>query len=239
MSSITGQILRDTYELAFSRSPIILTGGIADSLPGSSLPIISILQSLTFGVQGLSALFSSGSLSAATTPFATFQPVSGTSLISTQLASYPFASRAVAGNAQITVPLQVGLHMIAPAQGEGGYAIKTATMFALKSMLDQHIAQGGLFSVLTPSYIYTGCVLMDLRDATGGQTKQKQVEWIWQFQQPLTQEQQLTQVLSNLMGKIQGGLPTDGLWSSITNVVGSGVQSVENGISNVGQFLGI
>lgn len=247
MAAILGGLVKDAYKLAYSISPIILTGGIASSIAGNSLPIVAVLDSLTSGVQGITALASGTSLSAALTPFATFEPASGGSLISAQLASYPFASRAVAANAQITVPLQVGLRMIAPAQGEGGYALKTATMVALKMALDRHMAQGGLFTVLTPSYIYKDCVLMDLRDATGGNTKQKQVEWIWQFQQPLTQEAQLTQVMSNLMGKISSGLPTAGsAWSSITNVVGSGVQAVdngiataENGLSSVGKFLGI
>jgi hypothetical protein len=247
MAAILGGLVSEAYKLAFSISPIILTGGIASSIPGSSLPIVAVLDSLTSGVQGITALASGQSLSAALTPFATFEPASGGSLISAQLASYPFASRAVAANAQITTPLQVSLRMIAPAQGVGGYALKTATMVALKLALDRHMAQGGLFTILTPSYIYKDCVLMDLRDATGGQTKQKQVEWTWQFQQPLTQETQLTQVLSNLMGKISSGLPTGGnAWSSITTVVGNGVQSVENGITSVenglssaGKFLGL
>lgn len=239
MAAIAGGLVKEAYKLAFSVSPIILTGGLADNLPGSSLPIVAVLQALTFGVQGVATLVGQGSLSSAITPFATFEPTSGSNLIASQLASYPFASRAVAGNAQITVPLQVGMRMVAPAQGEGGYALKTASFMMMKSILDQHIALGGLFDVITPSYLYKGCVLLDLRDATGGQTKQKQIEWVWQFQQPLTQEQQLTQVMSNLMGKISGGLPNSGTWSSVSNVVGSGVQAVESGISTVGKFLGI
>lgn len=232
-------LLRDAYKLAYSVTPIILTGGIAQNVPGSSLPVVSILQSLTFGTQSLASLVSNASLSAATNPFATFEPLTGSNLIATQLAAYPFASRAVAGNAQLTVPLQVGMRMIVPAQGEGGYTLKSASMITLKSVLDNHIAQGGLFSVITPSYIYTGCVLMDLRDSSDGRTLQKQVEWTWQFQQPLTQEPQLTQVLSNYIQKVSNGLPTDNLWSSATNVVGSGVQAVENGITTVKQYFGI
>ncbi|WP_321868600.1 hypothetical protein [Paraburkholderia tropica] len=239
MASVAGYTLKEAYKLAYSISPIILTGGLADNLPGSSLPIVAILQSLTFGVQGVASLVGQGTLSAATTPFATFEPLPGSNLIAAQIAAYPFASRAVAGNAQLTVPLQVGMRMVVPAQGEGGYAIKTANMVALRSMLNQHIALGGLFDVITPSCLYRNCVLLDLRDSTPGQTTQKQVEWVWQFQQPLTQEKDLTQVMSNLMGKISGGLPTDGLWSSVSNVVGSGVQQVESGISSVGKFLGI
>ena len=234
MPSIASGLMKDIYKLAFSVSPIILTGGIASSVPGGCMPIVSVMQGLTFATQAVGSLVGQGSINSAVNPFATFEPVGGSNLIATQLASYPFASRAVAGNAQITVPLQVGMRMIVPAQGEGGYALKTATMMALKLVLDKHIAQGGLFSVLTPSYIYNGCILMDLRDATGGQTKQKQVEWHWQFQQPLTQEDQLTQVMSNLMGKISGGLPTNGAWSSISNTVGSGINSAESALSTVG-----
>jgi hypothetical protein len=240
MAAIAGGLVKEAYKLAFSVSPIILTGGLADNLPGSSLPIVAVLQALTFGVQGVATLIGQGSLSSAITPFATFEPTPGSNLIASQLAAYPFASRAVAGNAQITVPLQVGMSMFAPAQGEGGNALKTASFMMLKSILDQHIALGGLFDVITPSYLYTGCVLLDLRDATTPESgKQVQVQWIWQFQQPLTQEKDLTQVMSNLMGKISGGLPNSGTWSSVSNVIGSGVQAVESGISTVGKFLGI
>jgi hypothetical protein len=228
--------VQTTFNLAFGGSPVILTGGVASAIPGGGLPIITVLQALAEGVNVINSVTSG--TNTLLNQFATFEPLPGSNLISQQVAAYPFASQAVAANASITTPLSVGLRMLVPAQGQGGYLLKTATMVALKSLLDAHIAAGGLFTVLTPSYVYIGCLLLDLRDATAGETVQKQIEWDWQFQQPLTQQQQLTQVLSNLMNKISGGLPTDNRWSSTGTAIGSAVTSVQSGISSIGSSLG-
>jgi hypothetical protein len=238
MPSTVQSVVRTAYELAFSGSPILLTGGIASAIPGGTLPIIVILNALTTGANLLTAAAGQNSVSAALTQFATFEPLAGSNLISTQIASYPFASQAVAANAAITTPLSVALRMVVPAQGAGGYTLKTATMIALKTALDAHIQAGGLFTVLTPSYFYEGCILLDLRDNTSGAGTQKQVEWVWSFQMPLTQEQQLTQVLNNLMSKISGGLPNNNTWSSISTAVGGATGSIGSGLSSIGTSVG-
>lgn len=226
------QIVRTAYKLAFETSPILFTGGQLSSLPIPALPIAVILEGLSGGLNLLGSAIGLDNIVKAINPsqaFATFTTLSGGTLVAQQIGAYPVASQAVAANTSIEVPLQVSLSMKVPvgASGvSGGYAKRSAVMTALKLALDGHIASGGLFTVLTPSYIYEGCLLTELSDISGGSPTQAQEEWRWTFQQPLTQEAQIQQVLNNLMGRIAGGLPTDNLWSSAVTAIGAGERSV-------------
>ncbi|MCO4880234.1 hypothetical protein [Paraburkholderia caribensis] len=243
MASVAGGLAKTAFELAFTRSPIMLTGGIARNIPGKTLPLGLLLQAGQ-AVSGLASALAGGSLSKALDAPVVFEPLAGSNLISNQVASYPFASQAVAGISQIVAPTTVAIRMVAPAKGQGGYALKTALFLALKTTLDSHLAAGGLFTVMTPAGVYTGCVLQDLRDSTGGESgHQKQVDWTWQFVKTLVNEDQLSQVLSNLATKLDQELPTgvDNAWSSVKTAMGTsldsltqGLNSVENGLSNLG-----
>jgi len=238
------------FQLAFQASPIILTGGIA-SLMGGMLPIIVLTESIAFA---------GGLLSGAGIPdiprlFAQFHPIAGATLIDNQFAKYTFLNRATASNAVIKQPLVVSLRMTCPAKGDAGMLVKFATMTALQATLDQHNQLGGTYTVMTPSHIYVNCLNGRLSDVTQGGTNQTQVEWQWDFEQPLLTEQDLDGVQSNVMqmlgngGQITGapswsgllsgigsslGIPLPGLVPGVASIAGSAIAPIP-GISSVPQ----
>ena len=167
------------YQLSNQISPIILVGGVAGT---GALPISSVLSSQTFdqGILGPS------SAQVPSDYFGQFSVLPGHTLMDNEVATYPVANQSVAANAIITNPLRVSLEMLVPANGVITFSNKLAIITALKSTLDSHTALGGWYNVATPSYVYSGCLLTNLRDTTdevdGGQP---QIRWIWEFMQPL------------------------------------------------------
>lgn len=214
------------FKLSYQISPIILTYGIAGAAPGGMVPIISLTESNNFDF----GLLSSGGPDLAPDDFfAQFEPLAGATLQENAIGEYPFANQATAGNAVIADPLVVSLRMHCPVRQPGGYAAKLATMTALKSSLDQHIGAGGTFTVATPSYIYTNCILLRLVDVSEGvgDTKQVQTTWQWDFRKPLLTEEDAAGAQNSLMGKINsqtvlaknadGGVAWSGLAPTVNN----------------------
>jgi len=72
-----------------------------------------------------------------------------------------------------------------PATGETPFSLKIATLMALQAFIQNHINAGGTFTVLTPSYTYTNCLLTNFVDVSTGETNQAQVSWQLDFIQPL------------------------------------------------------
>lgn len=238
--AIVSTAFRNSYDLAFQVSPIILVGGIAANTLGGMLPLIALTGQLAGFVQGT---LSSGGLNTDDF-FARFITVPGSTLVSQQIATYPFANQSVAANATIQQPLNISLRMIAPVKDTAGYLTKTAIWTALKTSITAHNAAGGLYHVATPAYIYTNCLLTQVTDATGGGTKQQQVEAQWDFIQPLVTQQQATNALNGLMSKLNSGAAISGsapsagssFWSSVATAVGSAAQSA---VQNVNQVAGV
>lgn len=179
---------RSAWELAFRYSPILLTGGLAQSLPGGILPILALTDA---------AALAQGLLSGNFNFFANWQVLPGGTLVNQKVATYPFANQVVAANATIQDANSVSMMMICPAvpsalgsvagavvgalggtaeslltgsgiapgaiqgalAGSGGYLGKQATMTALQSTIAQHNALGGTYSVLTGAYIYANCIM--------------------------------------------------------------------------------
>lgn len=198
---------RTAYQLTFEISPIMLTNGLATFMPGGMLPIISLTQSVDF----IAGVLGGGGPASLDDYFAHFNPLPGTSLIKPQkFATFPLANQATAANAGIAQPVNISMMMIVPATGPGGYATKLATMTLLKAMLDLHNSQGGTYIVATPSYFYTDCVLLDVRDVSSAESKQPQYRWQWDFFQPLISISDVQTVENAAMSKITAGLPTDG-----------------------------
>lgn len=228
---------RTAFQLGYQISPIILTGGIASLIPGGMLPIIAITQSPSF-VLGLLQ----GNLDLALDEyFAQFIPVPGATLANNQIGQYPFANQTVAANAIISQPLNVSMRMICPARGEGGYIAKLATITALKAALDQHNSSGGTYTVVTPGFIYTNCVLLQLRDITPGDDKQVQSEWQFDFLKPLIALDTAQQIANSLMSRISNQLPVDGepTWSGVATSVGKTLSNaVGSVIPSAGNLLG-
>lgn len=212
-------ISRTAYDLAFLKSPIVLTGGLAENIPGGMLPVVLLTQPLAFAA----GLLTGGSSVSLDNFFATFTPVPGGDIISNDIGRYPFANQGVAGNAIIAQPLQLQMRMIVPAKGAGGYIVKTATMLTLKYAIDQHNQRGGTYTVLTPSNFYTNGILKRLSDAGSGESKQLQMEWVWDFEFPLITLAAAQSAQNNLMAKLTGGAQVSGepSWSGISPTVGT------------------
>ena len=203
MSGSAGSI---AYKTAFQLSPLVMTGGLAQDIPGGMLPIIALTQGLSFAA----GLLAGGSDIDLDEFFANFHPVAGATLIDQQIGSYPFANQAVAANATIAQPLQLSMLMICPARGPLGYAVKLATMMMLIAAVQQHIQMGGTWTILTPSYFYPNGILTGLRDVSGGESKQAQAVWQWEFVFPLLTLNQAQAAQNSLMSKLGSGTQIDG-----------------------------
>lgn len=209
-------VLSSAFKLGFEISPIILTGGVATNIPGGMLPIVSITEAANF----LTGILSGGTEASLDDFFAHFLPAPGMTLVDNVVGHYPFANQAIAANAIISQPLRLSMLMICPARGEGGFLAKLATMMALQATLLQHNANGGLYTVATLSGIMTNGILLNLKDVSGGDTKQRQHTWQWDFEFPLITLQQADQAQNTLMSKLSSGLPTDGSLSGAGSTVG-------------------
>lgn len=208
---------------ALQFSPIILTGGIATQV-GGALPIMALTEAggllgtalsggsaLSLLVGGTAALASIASGALSQPPFANFIVLPGATIADNQFGMYPFANQTVAANAVISQPLSVSVLMIVPATPTYGFAAKLATMTALQSSLKQHNFTGGTYSVITPSYIYTNCLLSALADASDGQDTQQQVSWRFDFIQPLVSLASAQQAQNSLMRQLTNGSPISGI----------------------------
>lgn len=202
---------RAAWEIAFQKTPILLTRGIAANIPGGVLPIVALTEAANF----VTGLLTGGPNINLDDFFANFEPMPGSALISNQAATYPFANQSIAANAIIAQGLPIPVKMTAPATGKIAYPIKLATMTALKGTLDQHNNLGGTYSVITPSYIYTDCLLLSMRDI-GSDTQQKQVVWQLDFFQFLVSLQAAQTALNSLMQKLNSKVPISGSPGALT-----------------------
>lgn len=202
------------WRLAFEISPIFLVDGIAKDIPGGTLPIAAFTEGLSV-VDGLLH----GELSDAKTRF---MPMPGTTLIQQEIGQYPFYNQSTAANAVVSKPNRIVMQMMRPASVEGGYGEKIMTFMALKLALDKHNQSGGSYIVLTPSFIYTGCLLRSMVDNSGfsPQNKQAQCSWALEFDQPLLTVSQLDAVMGDLMSKFTTGVKTDNFsWSGVMQLI--------------------
>lgn len=217
-------IERTLFQLGYQISPVILTGGIAQAIPGGMLPLVAITQAANFTLGLLQ-----GSINIDLDSFfAHFEPMPGATLVNNQFGEYPFANQAIAANSVIAQPLSISLLMKCPANTQGGYISKLMTMTALQTVLAAHNSSGGTYTVATPSFIYSNCLLPSLRDVSNGAGKQVQTMWQWDFVQPLITQAGAAQALSGLMSKIDGGLPISGIpsFSGIASSIGSATSGI-------------
>ena len=208
------------YKFAFQLCPIFLSGGIASLIPGQYLPIIALTEALNLPL-GLISGSENIELDAF---FANYIPQPGATIIDNQVAEYPFANQAVAANALIQMPLMVSMRMICPARNTLGYAAKTATMLLLQTALQQHNQRSGTYTIITPSYFYTNCIMLRMTDVTSGQGgHQAQVEWQMEFRQPLLTAAAAAAAQNSLMSKLTSGgqINGDPVWSGANTSTGS------------------
>lgn len=185
---------RADYLTSYQTSPIILVGGAAGT---GMMPITNLLSSQNFR-GGVTSTPQAGD-----SFFGQFRVLPGHNLMDNEVATYPVANQAVAANAVITNPLQLSLEMLVPAGGAVNVKNKLSIITALKSALDKHTALGGWYNVATPSYIYQGCLLTRLVDASDEDFGQQvQVRWIWSFMQPLLTTSAAQAAQNQAMAKI-------------------------------------
>ena len=196
------------YQLAYEISPVVLTGGVAQSF-GGMLPIVALTEAANF----ITGLLSGGTNLSLDNFFCHWRPLPGGLLQNNQIGRYPFANQSVAANAIIVEPLTVSMLMFCPARTEGGYLAKFAEFMAIKATIDAHVQQGGTFAVLTPTYLYTNCLLTSLRDISGGESKQPSIAWQWDFEQPLVSLSAAAGAQANNIAAMTNGTQTNGATS--------------------------
>lgn len=217
---------RAIYELGFQISPIILTNGIAQLIPFGMLPIIALTEASDFAISLLQGNVNTN----LDNFFAHWRPIPGSTLVDQQIGQYPFANQAVAANAVIANPLRVSMIMHCPMRQAGASTKKSLTMVALKTALETHNTTGGTYTVATPSYIYTNCVMLRMTDVSQGYSKQPQTDFQLDFEQPLVTLSDTEQVLNSLMNKLAGGLPIQGVpaWSGVSTAIGSAMPGLSS-----------
>jgi len=189
----TNSVGQSAFQLAYEYSPILLTDGIL----GSVLPVPITVITEALDVPGIYNK----------EIFAHFKPLPGSTLVDWQIAEYPFANMTVAANAVVQNPLKISMLMVCPAQTDGGYILKQAQLTLLQTIIQNHIQAAGTFTVITPAYTYTNCLLTSLRDVTNPSDKQVQFMYQWDFVQPLITSSGAASVLGNLMQKVTKGVP--------------------------------
>lgn len=229
-------VARSIFQLAYEISPIFLTNGVAQNIPGQMLPIVAITEAASFAGNVLE-----GNGAPDLNQFiARFRSLPGSTLIDNEIGDYPFANQAVAANAIIAKPLRLSMLMNSPANQGGGYVAKLITFTALKATLDEHNQSGGTYTILTPSYIYTNCIITSMVDVSRPDSQQPQNAWQFEFVKPLLTDSEATSVLNSLMSKMDAQLPVasqsgaigwSGVNSTLLNPSGP-VGSTIPGISN-------
>lgn len=232
-----GSAARFAFGLSFQVSPIILTNGIASNIPGGMLPIVAISQAINF-VEGL---LGNSDLANLDDYLFQFHPLQGSELIKQRIGKYTFGNQAVAANAVIRESLPISMRMDVVAKpGISGYATKFMVMQALKFTLDAHNNSGGSYTIVTPSYIWANCLLLDLRDISRQDSKQPQNAWQWDFEQPLITLQAALQAeaqMNSTMSQISSGVPTQGAASGFGPTIGSPPTIATPGIAPVASNL--
>jgi len=208
------------FKRAYQIAPIILTQGIAASLPNSQMSVLS----LTEGRDSVNYANDNDY-------FAHFKPLPGGTLVDFSPAEYPFASMAMAANAMIQNALRVSLQMTCPARdGLNSYPNILNTITRIKQQLTAHILAGGMFTVATPGLIYENCLLIALRDVSNAGDKKVQGVFQWDFIQPLVTQEAAAIVYNNLYAKLSAGLPVAAPIknSGLSNTVGGNTPNQPN-----------
>lgn len=217
MTGFFDTVGRTIFRLGYEISPIVLSGGLANNVPGGYLPIVALTEAANFVI----GLLSGGTDFELDKFFAHFRPMPGSTLIENQIGRYPFANQTVAANAIITQPLRVSMLMNCPVRDSGGYTTKLLTLTALQMALSQHNSAGGTYIIATPSFLYQDCIMTGLRDVSSGESKQTQTSWQFDFEQPLITTAEAQAAQNNLMDKLTNGLQTDGSLSGPGATVGN------------------
>lgn len=212
----TGETL---FQLAYQISPIILHNGIASFVPKGYLPLAALTEAGNYSLDATFNFIFSGNTTNYQ-PFA-YKPLPGSTLLDFDIATYPFANLQMAANAVVQNPLKISILMTCPAQNGGGYILKQALLTGLQTALQNHVLMGGSFSIITPAYTYTDCLLTTMIDVTSPSDEKVQEVYQLNFIQPLLTQSAATSTLSTSLNRTKLGLPTTGEWTSpATSIIG-------------------
>lgn len=200
---------RTAYDAIYQINPLFLQGGSFAGMPRGLYPFTGLAGSLLGEVQG--------AVSSDEPYLGKWLPLPGAKMVSQSVATYPFASQQVAANATVQQPLTLSMLFVAPVHSSFGYMSKAAIFIAIQQALTQHNNAGGMYTIFTPSLFFQNGILLDVSDATSGDTKQVQVEWQFDFFFPLITQQAATAAFSSAMQKLAGGQPVAGLpqWQTL------------------------
>lgn len=167
-------------------------------MPGGLLPLIAITEAINFPL----GLLTGGDNQDLDDFFAAFAPVPGGTILEQEIARYPFANQGVAANAVIAQPTRIAMLMVCPARNNFGYYEKLAVIEALQAAMSLHNSTGGLYHILTPSFIYLNCIFRRMSDVTPGFSKQPQATWLLEFEKPLVTLADAQSAQSSLMTQL-------------------------------------
>lgn len=201
--------LLQLYRLSFEYSPIYFTGGMVSAwdkaLGNFGLPIIAVTEALSVAGNTIQGILSGASVTLPDQPFFTWRPMPGGTLWKSEVAEFPFYTNQIAANAQVQQPLNISMLGHCPASNSATFSIKLATMEALQAFISVHVNNGGTFTVATPSYVYTNCLLTQMSDVSAGETNQSQVSWQLDFTQPLLTFGSNNNVFNDILTQITYG----------------------------------
>lgn len=188
-------------QLGYQVCPIFLTGGTAAQIPGSMMPMLSLFVSGGTNVLGLP------DLPTLDDSFGAFNVLPGGTLISQQIAKYPFANQWVAANAVVRDVLTLSIIMDSPMRGANAWVIKQTVFTSLKATLDRHNNIGGTYTVATPAYFYENLVMISMTDNSRGNNSLPQNAWRFDFEKPLVTIADLQGAQNYWMQKASNGTP--------------------------------
>lgn len=197
-------------QLSYQVCPIILSGGIAGQAPDGMLPILTLFSGTGYNALGLP--YNIDDLDDA---YGAFNVLPGGTLISQQIAKYPFANQYVAANATIVEPLTISVIMDAPMRGPYAWELKRMIMTSLQATLAKHNNMGGLYIVATPAYLYTNLIMSALTDNSRGNNSLPQNAWRFDFERPLVALSDLQGAYNQTMNKVNNQVPTTANLSGI------------------------
>lgn len=194
---------RGAWQLLFQTNPLFLTGGIFANAPLGIFPFSGLAGALLGVVQGAA---SSGE------PWmGQWMVLPGGKIVNQAVATYPFWNQQTAGNATVQEPLTLSLMLRAPVKDTFGYASKFAIWNSLKTSLTAHNNAGGTYTVFTPAVLWQNGLLLDVFDATDGETKQEQVDWQFDFYFPLITSSGASSAFNTAMQKLSGSSQVNGV----------------------------
>ena len=120
-------------------------------------------NSFAFWIQDV-ALFLTGKPAGIPSPLIGFSyRASGQSpLIKNDISIYPFINKVDTANGYVSKALDINVSMISPINENNTFAMNALKMNILVPALKAYAGRGGLFSLVTPFYIYRNCMLRGL-----------------------------------------------------------------------------